>query len=61
MKSNKVPHDDFAEGFKVGYQLVRGTNVAIPAIPGQLGAPANTTPFLQGIKAGIQAAGGRLP
>lgn len=60
MKSDKVPHNDFAEGFKVGYQLIRGINAGMPGIPGQPGTSGNTTPFLEGIKAGIRAAGGSL-
>ena len=58
MKSDKVPHGDFREVFIVGYQLIRGVNTGIPGIPGQSGTPGNTTPFLQGIRAGMKAAGG---
>lgn len=58
--SSKVPHDDFAEGFKVGFQLFRGTAIGIPGAPGGPAAPANTTPFLLGIREGIKAAGGKL-
>jgi len=50
MKSDKVPRDDFNEGFRVGYQLIRGTNSAIPGIPDQPGTAGNTPPFLNGIK-----------
>ena len=60
MKSDKVPHDDFKEGFRVGYQLIRGINSGIPGIPGQPGTTGDTTPFLNGIKAGIRAAAGSL-
>ncbi|NKJ03463.1 hypothetical protein [Rhizobium sp. SG741] len=60
MISNNVPHNDFKEGFIVGYQLLKGTAVGIPGIPGVPGVPGNTTAFLMGIKAGIKAAGGTL-
>ena len=60
MKSDKVPHNDFKEGFVVGYQLIKGTAAGIPGIPGQPGTVGNSTPFLDGIKAGIRAAGGNL-
>lgn len=56
--SGRVPHDDFREGFIVGYQVVRGTGAAIPAQPA---TPADRTPFLVGVRSGIeQAAGIRL-
>lgn len=58
MKSDKIPHNDFNEGFIIGYQVVKGINVGLPGIPGTPGTPGNTTPFLQGIRAGIKAAGG---
>lgn len=56
--SDMIPHDDFAEGFKVGYQLIRGINAAIPGIPKGPATPENTTRFLVGIRVGIKAAGG---
>ena len=58
--SDMIPHDDFAEGFKVGYQLIRGINAAVPGVPGAPGTLGNTTRFLLGIRAGIKAAGGTL-
>jgi hypothetical protein len=60
MTSSTVPHNDFNAGFVVGYQLIRGTAVGIPGIPGAPGTAGNTTPFLNGIRAGIKAAGGTL-
>lgn len=58
--SNKVPHADFAEGFKVGFQTVQGTNNPIPGVPGEPGTPGDMTPFLMGVRAGIKAAQGEL-
>jgi hypothetical protein len=60
MKSDEVPHNNFDEGYKVGYQLIHGINVTIPGIHGHPGYPGTTTLFLEGIKAGIKAAGGSL-
>ncbi|MET3591829.1 hypothetical protein ABID26_001213 [Mesorhizobium shonense] len=50
----------FSQGFEVGYRLVKGIHVGMPGTPGEPGNPGNTTPFLQGIEAGIKAAGGML-
>lgn len=58
--SSRVPHADFREGFTVGFQLVRGTAVALPAAPAEPDAIVDTTRFLLGIRAGIRAAGGKL-
>lgn len=58
MKHNeKTIEYDFYNGFIQGYQMVRGTNVAIPGIPGQPGTPGNSTSFLEGLKAGLKRAG----
>jgi hypothetical protein len=58
--AQEAPHNDFNAGFVVGYQLIKGMAAGIPGIPGQPGTPGSTTPFLQGVKAGIRAAGGTL-
>lgn len=58
--SSRVPHADFREGFTVGYQLICGTAVALPAAPAEPDAVVNTTRFLLGIRAGIELAGGKL-
>lgn len=60
MKSAAIPHDNFREGFIVGYQLIRGVNVGIPGAPGGPGAHGGTSRFLLGVKAGIRAAGGDI-
>ncbi len=60
MKSPNVPHDDFREGFLVGYQLVRGVNVGVPGAPGGPGAHGGTSRFLLGVIAGVRAAGGEI-
>ncbi|MDP4006904.1 hypothetical protein [Methylobacterium sp. NEAU K] len=58
--SDKVPHDDFSEGFKIGFQTVQGVNNTIPAVPGEPGIPGGMTPFLMGVRAGIKAGKGTL-
>lgn len=58
--STRVPHDDFREGFTVGFQLIHGTAVVPPAAPKEPNEVADTTRFLLGVRAGIAAAGGKL-
>ena len=48
---------DFCDGFKVGYQTVKGNNSFVPFCPFEPLIPLNSTPFQEGIKAGIKAAG----
>jgi hypothetical protein len=55
-----VPHNDYRSGFQVGYQAIVGTTRAIPAIPAQPATKANMTPFLMGVRKGIERAGGSL-
>lgn len=57
-KGPDVPHDNYRAGFIAGYQAVKGTAVGIPGIPGRPGTIGNMTPFLMGIRKGIEAAGG---
>jgi hypothetical protein len=52
-----VPHDDFKSGFLVGFQAIRGTTVATPAVPAKPATKANMTPFLMGVRKGIERAG----
>ena len=46
----------FAEGFKAGYQSVKGTNVLVPLVPLSPLTPLGSTDYLEGIKAGVKAA-----
>lgn len=57
MPKDQVPHDDFDAGFNIGYQVVHGTTAEPPTIPHEPATPFNSTPFLEGIKAGLRAAG----
>lgn len=54
-----VPHDDYQSGFIVGYQSVKKTLRAIPAIPAQPATRASMTPFLMGVRKGIEKASGK--
>jgi len=56
---SNVPHDNFAAGFIVGWQAIKGINAGIPSVPGQPGIWGNSTPFLTGVKKGIEKALGR--
>ena len=53
--SNK---DSFKEGFEEGYKSVKGNMVIVPICPIAPITPIGSTPFREGIKAGIKAAGG---
>jgi hypothetical protein len=55
-----VVDGSFSDGFELGYRLIKGIHVGMLGTPGYPGTPGNTTPFLQGIEAGIKAAGGML-
>lgn len=60
MPSDKIPHNSFSEGFKVGYQLVHGAGVLLPLTPMAPMTPMGSTAFLEGVRAGIEAAGARI-
>jgi hypothetical protein len=49
---------EFCDGFKAGYETVKGTNVWIPYCPFEGFTPYDSTPFNEGVKAGIKAARG---
>jgi hypothetical protein len=52
-----VPHNDYRAGFMAGFQAIAGTTRTIPPVLAQPATPANMTPFLWGIRRGIQRAG----
>ena len=60
MRSLNLPHENFREGFIVGFQLIHGLKVTVPAAPTGGTPPVETSPFLMGVKAGIRAAGGEI-
>lgn len=57
MAIDKVPHEDFNEGYLVGYQAIKGKNSNPPMAPMQTMAPIGMTPFLMGVRRGLKAAG----
>ena len=55
--AGEVPHNDFISGFYVGYQAIMGTARALPALPARPGTRNNSTPFLMGVRLGLERAG----
>lgn len=49
----------FRDGFEVGFRSIKGTNAALPGIPGQPGTKGNSTAFLMGVRKGIEKALGK--
>jgi hypothetical protein len=62
VRSLNIPHENFREGFIVGFQLIHGLKVTVTEqiVPTHLDAPTGISPFLLGVKAGIRAAGGEI-
>lgn len=58
---DNIPQDDYRAGFRVGWQAVVGTSRAIPALPAQPATRAGMTPFLMGVRKGMERAGVSLP
>ncbi|RVL78591.1 hypothetical protein CN135_16525 [Sinorhizobium meliloti] len=54
-----IREGSFREGFEVGYRSIRGTAVGMPGVPGQPGTRGNSTPFLMGVRKGIERALGK--
>ena len=51
--------EEFCAGFSEGYKTVKGSMVIVPICPVAPVTPVGSTPFREGIKAGIRAAQGR--
>lgn len=47
---------EFCKGFEVGYKTVKGNSVIVPICPIPPITPIGSTPYQEGIKAGIHAA-----
>lgn len=47
---------EFCAGFEEGYKSIKGSMVLVPLCPLAPITPVNSTPFREGIKAGIRAA-----
>jgi len=57
---NEIVRDgSFADGFVVGFQSIAGMTRAVPAIPAQPATRARFTPFLMGVRRGIERATGK--
>lgn len=54
MESN-IPHDDYHAGFTIGWQMLLGTESDVPNPQSQPEIPNGSTPFLEGIKDGLDA------
>lgn len=50
------PQDEFCAGFAEGFKSVKGDAVMVPMCPMMPLVPMGSTPFREGIKAGIRAA-----
>ena len=48
---------DFCAGFEMGYKTVKGNIEIVPICPIQPITPIGSTPYQEGLKAGIKAAG----
>ena len=49
---------DFCTGFAMGYKTIKGNNAYVPYCPYEPYTPYGSTPYQEGLKAGIKAAGG---
>jgi len=49
--------EQFCSGFEEGYRSVKGSRVMVPICPVPPVTPVGSTPFREGIKAGIRRAG----
>lgn len=59
MSINNNSHSTFADGFREGYRSIMGNMVILPIIPIAPITPIGSTPYREGIKAGIAAASRR--
>lgn len=47
---------DFCDGFEIGYKTVKGNMVLVPLCPLEPLTPLGSTPYQEGLKAGMKAA-----
>jgi hypothetical protein len=52
-----IDQRDYAAGFEVGYRAIKGLAAGLPGLPGQPGTRGNMTPFLMGVRKGLEQAG----
>ena len=48
---------EFCKGFEIGYKTIKGNMVLVPLCPLAPLTPLGSTPYQEGIKAGMRAAG----
>ncbi len=51
--SSTYAQSDFCKGFEEGWKAIKGDNVFVPFCPFEPFTPFNSTPFREGIKAGM--------
>lgn len=51
--------EEFCAGFEMGYKTVKGNNVIVPICPIPPITPIGSTPYQEGLKAGMKAARSR--
>ncbi|MCO6050859.1 hypothetical protein NGM99_13830 [Mesorhizobium sp. RP14(2022)] len=54
--NDTISSGSFRDGFEIGFRSIRGVHAALPGIPGQPGTRGNMTPFLMGVRRGIERA-----
>lgn len=54
--ASQASQAEFCAGFEEGYRSVKGSMVMVPMCPMAAMTPLGSTPFREGIKAGIRAA-----
>ena len=57
MSYHDIPHNDFQAGFETGYRAIKGTNAVTPSTPARPATSGNLTPFLLGVRKGLECAG----
>ena len=57
VSSVNTDQHDFAAGFEAGYRAIKGTAAPLPVLSGYPSTRGNTTPFLLGVRRGLETAG----
>ena len=58
MAYTQIDQIDYRSGFEVGFRAIRGRAPTLPALPAQpTSRDMNMTPFLMGVRKGLQSAG----
>jgi hypothetical protein len=60
MSWNNIDQRDYAAGFETGYRAIKGTAAGLPGLPVQPGSRGNMTPFLMGVRKGLERAGVKI-